>query len=157
MLVNEREWPEIKSECCEQVETVMSSYERWNGCKNVCLSNHDCQGDKMKLQNRFVLLLCMIVVHSETHTWAVLKLIDGTWFRFSLDVGLLFVWFSIFPVLFAVVRFSSFGIAKRLARRTPPKWPILCQEGLKTSVFSILSTQWELNLRRLKHTYIIIL
>ena len=50
----------------------------------------------MKLQNRFVLLLCMIVVHSETHTLAVLKLIVGTWFRFSLDVGPRFAFSVVF-------------------------------------------------------------
>jgi len=66
------------------------------------MTDNNCP-EEGTLSELFCAVLCTTFVQNHTHTrtWAVLKV--DCWFRFSLDLGLLFVFCHFVPVLFAFV------------------------------------------------------
>ena len=80
------------------------------------LSNDDCVEDKMEDCQNHSVLYCVrqlyTVIHTHTHTRAVLKVDWCFRFRCSLDLGLLFVFFPFCScvICFCCVRFSIFSI-----------------------------------------------
>jgi len=69
-----------------------------------------------KISELFCAVFCTIVVHSDMHTH-MSSSYNCCWFRFSVAVGLLFVFFPFCSctVCFCCVRFSFFSTKPRLA------------------------------------------
>jgi len=110
------------------------------------LSNDDCLEDNREhFQNcMYSAVLCMTVVHSDTHT-------RQQFLKLSVDLALALVFVCLFKfnilcvfqfcsctVCFCCVRFNFLSTMPRdWLGRTSPKWPILCRVGRKNLTQSI--------------------